>query len=193
MKKVLFILPLFAVALMWSCGGSAQGEQSGTDSLAQDSTAVFADENVGESLDETVAETEEAQEDNATLNAALFGKFSNNNDPVIDLELSQTVKKFDAGRGYGYIIAANEYFEYDFTLVFTSITPEGDNIRVHYDKMESYFEGGDPDDYDSPENEGEWKVAKAGEGDLVLIPVAGGKVKIDSKEARIKNKVLSKS
>ena len=32
-----------------------------------------------------------------------------------------------------------------------------------------------------------------GEGDLVLIPVAGGKVKIDSKEARIKNKVLSKS
>ena len=185
------MLPLFSVALLWSCSGSTQNEKPDLDSLAQDSVSEAVVNESNEVSDETA--TEEVTGEEATLNTALFGKFSNNNDPVIDLELSQTVKKFDVGRGYGYIQASNEYFEYDFTLVFTSITPDGDNIRVHYDKMESYFEGGDPDDFDVEGAEGEWKEVKAGEGDLVLIPVAGGKVKIDSKEARIKNKVLSKS
>lgn len=125
----------------------------------------------------------------ATLNTALFGSWSNNNDPNIYMVLAEKFGTYDERKGYGYLSAANDYYEYDFLLVFTSITPDGDNIKVHYDKMESYCTG-DPDDYDS---ESEWVEEKAGEGDLILIPQAGNKLKIDCPEKRIKNKVLSKS
>lgn len=127
----------------------------------------------------------------ATLNTSLLGMWSNNTDPNILMVVSDKFGDHDGRKGYGYVAAANEYYEYDFILVITSVTPDGDNIKVHYDKMESYCEG-DPDDYDS-EDAGEWVEKKVGEGDLTLIPQAGGKVKIDSKEKRIKNKVLSKT
>jgi len=127
----------------------------------------------------------------ATINKALLGRWGNNSDPSIYMVLAEKSGTYDERKGYGYLTAANEYYEFDFLLVFTSITPDGDNIKVHYNKMESYCTG-DPDSYDS-EDAGEWVEEKVGEGDLIVIPQAGGKVKIDCTEKRIKNKLLSKS
>lgn len=127
----------------------------------------------------------------ATINTALLGRWSNNNDPSIYMVLADKSGTYDERKGYGYVTAANDFYEYDFILVFTAVTPDGDNIKVHYNKMESYCTG-DPDNYDN-EDAGEWVEKKVGEGDLTVIPQPGGKVKIDSTEKRIKNKLLSKS
>ena len=138
---------------------------------------------------EQAPEAEEVKEEKPeSLNTDLLGKWSNNNDPVIDLVVSDKIKDYDGKKGYGYIDASNEYFEMDFKLVFTSVTPDGDNIKVHYQKFEMQFTG-DPDDFDS---EGTYEEVKVGEGDLTLIPAGPGKLKIDSKESRIKNATLFK-
>lgn len=145
---------------------------------------VVADETVTDDNVESEPQTDKP----ASLNASLLGRWSNNNDPVIDMVLADKKGKYDDIEGMGYVRAANEYFEYDFTLVFTSITPDGENIKVHYNKMESQFDG-NPEDEDGG---GEWKEVKIGEGDLTLIPQGEGKVKIESTEQRIKNAVLYK-
>ena len=141
----------------------------------------------GEADDDDEPEAKRSGE--ATLNKALLGKWSNNDDPLIYLELSDKKGTYCEQKGcYGYLTASNEYYETDFTLVFTSLTPDGDNIKVHYNEMATSFTG-DPDD---PDSECEMVTEKVGEGDLTLIP-QGGKVKIDSKKARIKNKVIGKA
>ena len=148
------------------------------------------------SIDSTVqdisgqAETAETAPTGAALNSALFGKWSNNDDPLIYLVLKEKNGTYDGRKGYGYLTASNEYYETDFILVFTSIAPDGENIKVHYNKLESYCTG-DLDDFGN-EDAGEWVEEKVGEGDLTIIP-QGNKVKIDSSEKRIKNKVLSKA
>ena len=179
MKKVLSLIlsGLIIVGLTACTGGKQQTETE----AATDSTAV-AEQNT-ETDDPEVKEAEAPK-----LNAALFGNWSNHADPLVSMVLAEKKGTYDGNKGYGYLTASNEYFETDFTLVFTSITPDGDNIKVHYDMMSQYFNG-DPDDYDSP---CELVTEKTGEGDLTLIP-QDGKVKIDSKESRIKNKVLSKT
>lgn len=126
----------------------------------------------------------------AELYSFMSGTWSNNTDPGIHMVLSEKFGTYDDRKGYGYLIAYNEYFEPDFTLVFTSLEPDGDKIKVYYNKMESYCTG-DPDDLGN-EDAGEWVEKKVGTGTLTLIPQSG-KVKIDSKEKRISNKVLSKS
>lgn len=103
--------------------------------------------------------------------------------------MSDKYGTYDEQKGYGYVSAYVEY-EPAFTLVFTSLTPDGDRILVHYNKMETYMEGGDPDDLGG-EDYGEWVTRKAGEGDLTLIP-ANGRLKIESRESLIKNKTLHK-
>ena len=134
-------------------------------------------------------EPEAKKSEEATLNKALFGKWSNNADPLIYMELSDKKGTYCEQKGcYGYLTASNEYYETDFTLVFTSLTPDGDNIKVHYSELATSFTG-DPDD---PDGECEMVTKKVGEGDLTLIPQSG-KVKIDSKMARIKNKVIGKA
>lgn len=122
-----------------------------------------------------------------TLNKALFGNWSDGGDGTgINMELNEKQSTYEGRKGYGILSASIEY-EPIFTLVFTSLTPDGDNIKVHYDQMVSYLDG-DPDD---PDGECEWVTEKKGEGDLTLIP-QGKKVKIDSKDKDIKNKVLSR-
>lgn len=138
---------------------------------------------VSDSEEENETETEAA-----TLNNELLGKWCNNNDPVINMVVSDKNGDYDGNKGYGYIEASNEYFEMDYKLVFTSLTPDGDNIKVHYNKMEMQFTG-DPDDYDS---EGTYEEVKAGEGDLTLSPAGSNKLKISSKEKRINNATLYK-
>lgn len=133
-------------------------------------------------------EETESETKSGTLNTNLLGKWCNNNDPVINLFLSDKSGDYDGHKGYGYIEASNEYFEMDFTLVFTSVTPDGDNVKVHYNKMEMQFTG-DPDDYDS---EGTYQEVKAGEGELTLTPAGNNKMKISSKENRINNATLYK-
>lgn len=162
-----------------ACGGSGGSK----DENAGDSTVLAAQ------ADSTAA-VEETSPSVTTLNANLLGKWSNNNDPTIDMVVADKLGTYDDNKGFGYITASNEFYEYDFLLVFTSVTPDGDNIRVHYKKIESVFTG-DPDNYDS-EDGGEWVTKTVGEGDLTLMPQGAGKVKIDSQEKRINKTVLSK-
>lgn len=139
------------------------------------------------------AEANAEAKEEGVLNKSLMGLWVNNDEASVMLELSDTYKTFDAGKGYGYVLAANEYYEYDFKLVFTSISPDGDNIKVKYDEIESYFEGegdGYHDNYDD-EVDGEWKEKKIGSGELTLQP-QGSKMKIISSKKRISNKVLQK-
>ena len=187
MKKTILFVSAAIVALTFAaCGGQGgsnneNGEDTAAVAVVQDTTAQATE----------AVEAVEAVEEETTLNASLLGKYSNHNDPLIDLEVSDKYGTYGERKGYGYVSASNEYFETDFILVFTSITPDGNNIKVHYNKLEMSFEGGDPDDLGA-EDAGEWVEQKVGEGDLTLIPAGAGKVKIDSKEGRIKNKVLSK-
>ena len=180
MKKTIVMVSVAIVALAFAaCGGQAGSK----DESAGDSTALAAQT-------DSVAAVEEDAPAVATLNAALLGKWSNNVDPTIDMVVADKLGTYDDNKGFGYITAANEFYEYDFLLVFTSVTPDGDNIRVHYKKIESVFTG-DPDNYDSEEG-GEWVTKTVGEGDLTLKPQGAGKVKSDSQEKRINKTVLSK-
>jgi hypothetical protein len=180
MKKTFLMVSAAIVALAFvACGGQGGNK----DENAGDSAALAAQA-------DSAAVVEDAAPADAVLNADLLGKWSNNNDPAIDMFVADKLGNYDDNKGFGYIMAANEYFEYDFLLVFTSVTPDGDNIRVHYNKLESFFTG-DPDNYDS-EDGGEWVSKTVGEGDLTLIPQGAGKVKIDSQEKRINKTVLSK-
>ena len=182
MKKILsmtFAAILLMAGLVACTGGKQQNEAEATDSL-QTATEVATDAEQSEE-----AEAKEPEE--AKLNAALFGKWYNESDGTsISMTLAEKQGNYDGNKGYGYLSAFIDY-EPAYTLVFTSLTPDGDNIKVHYNIMVTSFTG-DPDDFDS---EGEMVTEKTGEGDLTLIP-QGGKVKIDSKDRDIKNKVLSK-
>lgn len=179
MKKTIVMVSVAIVALTFAaCGGTGSKDES-----AGDSTALAAQT-------DSVAAVEEDAPAVATLNANLLGKWSNNNDPTIDMVVADKLGTYDDNKGFGYITASNEFYEYDFLLVFTSVTPDGDNIRVHYKKIESVFTG-DPDNYDSEEG-GEWVTKTVGEGDLTLKPQGAGKVTIDSQEKRINKTVLSK-
>lgn len=122
-----------------------------------------------------------------TLNKALFGNwYVEANSTSVSIELKENLGTYEGQKGYGTLSAYVE-FEPAFTLVFTSLTPDGDNIKVHYYQMVTDFTG----DIDDPDSEGEWVTEKRGEGDLTLIP-QGKKMKIDSKDPTIKGKVLSK-
>lgn len=179
MKKTIVMVSAAIVALTFAaCGGTGSKDESAGDSIA---LAAQTD---------SVAAVEEDAPAVATLNANLLGKWSNNNDPTIDMVVADKLGTYDDNKGFGYITASNEFYEYDFLLVFTSVTPDGDNIRVHYKKIESVFTG-DPDNYDSEEG-GEWVTKTVGEGDLTLKPQGAGKVTIDSQEKRINKTVLSK-
>ncbi|MBO4613201.1 MAG: hypothetical protein J5671_08565 [Bacteroidaceae bacterium] len=177
MKKIFFLS--VAVVLMTACGGQSAKEVSGADSLSVLGDSVVAE---AEPL------VEEAVAEEATLNADLLGKWSNNNDPVIEMTVSDKIGKFEDWKGYGLLKAANEYFEYDFILVFTSVVPDGDNIRVSYNKMSQEFDG-DPDD---PDGEGQWITKKVGSGEMILVPAGAKKLKINSSDKRIRNAVLYK-
>lgn len=178
MKKVLSLIlsGLIIVGLTACTGGKQQTENE----AATDSTAV-AEQNT-ETDDPEVKEAEAPK-----LNAALFGNwYADSGDMNISMTLAEKKDTYCGTKGYG-MLSVSIQFEPAFTYVFTSLTPDGDNIKVHYNIMSEYFTG-DPDDYDS---EGEWVSEKTGEGDLTLMP-QGKKVKIDSKDRNIKNKVLGK-
>lgn len=179
MKKLFSCVSVFVCALIISSCGSKTSSEA---------TEAAADTLVEAEAAEATEPAAEAEATEATLNTNLLGKWSNNNDPIIDLFISDKYGKYEDRKGYGYIVASNEYFEMDYTLVFTSITPEGDNIKVHFNKLEMQYTG-DPDD---PDGEGTYEEVKAGEGDLTLIPAGDKKLKIDSKESRIKNAILYK-
>ena len=182
MKKTLsmtFAAILFLAGLAACTGGKQQNEAEATDSL-QTATEVATDVEMTEE-----AETKEAEA--PKLNAALFGNwYADSGDMNISMTLAEKKDTYCGTKGYG-MLSVSIQFEPAFTYVFTSLTPDGDNIKVHYNIMSEYFTG-DPDDYDS---EGEWVSEKTGEGDLTLMP-QGKKVKIDSKDRNIKNKVLGK-
>lgn len=190
MKKILSLIlsGLIIVGLTACTGGKQQTETE----AATDSTAVAEQTTVAEQNTETekpeVKEPEVQEPAKPVLNKALFGEwYVEIDDTSISMELNEKQDTYQGQKGYGSLSAYIQY-EPSFTLVFTSLTPDGDNIKVHYDKMDQYFNG-DPDDYDSP---CELVTEKVGSGDLTLIP-QGKKVKIDSKELLIKNKVLSKT
>lgn len=167
--------------MMMACGGQSAKNESEADSLALGGDSVVAE------AEEEVA-AEEAVVEEPVLNADLFGKWSNRNDPGIDMTVSDKYGTYDDYKGYGFVRAANEYFEYDFTLVFTELTPDGDKIRVKYNKLDIVFTG-DPDD---PDSEGTWETKKVGSGELTLVPAGAKKVKIESSERRIKGATLYK-
>ena len=216
MKKTISNLTVAAGVAMalclTSCGGNGSKGSEGdalADTLsaenlqeqAQDETTKAAAAEEAKETKETeeaeeVKEAEEAKEESttaeesATLNTALLGRWTNGGDgDAITLVVSDKYGTYDEQKGYGYVSAFVEY-EPVFTLVFTRLTPDGDRILVHYNKMETYMEGGDPDDLGG-EDYGEWVTRKAGEGDLTLIP-ANGRLKIESRESLIKNKTLHK-
>lgn len=185
MKTMKTIWSVALALTLVACGG-----QTGKDANGADSTGVAeASDTVAQSV--PVAEDQVAEEpvaEEAVLNADLLGKWSNNNDPNIYMRVSDKYGTYDDHKGYGYLSAANEYFETDYTLVFKGVAPEGDRIVVSYDKLEQYFDG-DPDDYDS---EGQWVTKKVGSGKLTLVPAGARKLKIESGEKRIKGAVLYK-
>jgi hypothetical protein len=184
MKKTFIFMSVAITALTFAaCAGQGNSKSENN----EDSVTVAATQDSA-SVNEEVAE--EATVAEPVLNASLFGKWSNHNDPMIYMVLAETKGTYDGYKGFGYLAASNDYYENEFTLVFTSLTPDGDNIKVHYNKMESYNTG-DPDDLGG-DDYGEWVEEKVGEGDLVLTP-QGNKVKIQSKESRIKNATLSKA
>lgn len=169
-----------------ACNGGKQ--QTETDTAADSTTVEVQATETAQATDAAPAAEAKAQAaETPKLNAALFGSWSNFDDPGITMKLAEKKGNHDGYNGYGYLTASNEYYEIDFTLIFTSLTPDGDNIKVHYEQMDSYIDG-DPDDPDSP---CEMVMNKVGEGDLTLI-AQGSRVKIDCKEQRIKNKVLSR-
>ena len=187
-KTILFSL---AAVLIMACGSQSNKTEGSTDSLA-----VGVDSTIAEA--KAVAETSVAEEPvvkEPVLNVDLLGKWSNNNDPVIDIKLSDKYGSYSgngsygSNKGYGYLEAANEYFEYDFCLLFTALTPDGDKIRVKYDKYESYYDGEIGDD----DSEFECVTKNIGSGELTLVPVGTGKLKIESNEKRIRNTILFKS
>lgn len=194
MKKILFLMSAAMVALAFvACGGQGAGsntsdEQTGDSSAVadvQDSVAV-----ADEAVDETAEGAADGVQAEAVLNTSLIGNYSNNADPNIYMVLSDRFATHNGRKGYGNITAYNEYFEPDFILDFTSVTPDGDNIKVHYNKIVMSFEG-DPDALGDDEA-GEWVEQKAGSGDLTICPAGAGKVKIDSKERRLSGKTLIK-
>lgn len=127
------------------------------------------------------------QDGTAQPNPALMGRWSNNNDPVIEMVLAAEQGDHDGYEGMGYVQAANEYFEYDLVLVIKSITPEGDNLRLTYDKMEQTY--ADPDD---PEGE-PGGSRKVGEGQLTVVVSGPGKCKLESTEKRLNGVTLTKA
>ncbi len=178
MKKIMF-LSVAAALMMTACNGQSGKNESEADSLALS----------GDSAVEAVEEvTEEPVAEEAVLNADLLGKWHNNTDPVIEMMVSDKYGTYDDNKGYGFVRASNEYFEYDFNLVFTEVTADGDKIRVKYDKMEAQFTG-DPDD---PDGEGTWETKKVGTGELTLVPAGAKKLKIESTEKRINKATLYK-
>lgn len=118
--------------------------------------------------------------ESASLNNTLMGRWSNNNDPTIEMVLAAEQGDHDGIQGMGYLLAANEYFEYDLKLVFKNLTADGNNIRVSYDKIEQTY--ADPDDPDSAADAGEKKI---GEGELTVVALGSGKAKIESSESRL--------
>ena len=190
MKKTIFF-SLTAVLIM-ACGGQSGKTDGSTDSLAGGGDSAVAE---AKAVEETSV-ADDSVADEPVLNVALLGRWSNNNDPGIDIRLSDKYGTYSgngtygSNKGYGYLEASNEYFEYDFALLFTAITPDGDNIRVKYDKYETYYEGGEIGDDDS---EFECVTKKVGSGELTLVPVGTGKLKIESNEKRIRNTILFKS
>ncbi|MBQ8969517.1 MAG: hypothetical protein IJ064_07295 [Bacteroidaceae bacterium] len=199
MKKTISNLAVVAGMAMALCLTSCEGNGSkGSEGEALADTLLAEDQQVtaeqeqaqSEATEVAAAETVTAEEP-AALNTALLGHWTNGGDgDAIALVVSDKYGTYDGNKGYGYVSATVEY-EPAFTLVFTSLTPDGDRIRVHYNKMETYYEGGgDPDDFGA-EDYGEWVTRKAGEGDLTLIP-ANGRLKIESRENLIRNKTLHK-
>ena len=182
--KNIKLLSVSIVLTLMACGGQNGKNDSGADTTMQTADSVAQETQI--EIEE--AGKEEPINDASVLNADLLGSWSNNNDPVIEMKVSDKFGKYDDYKGYGYVKAANEYFEYDFTLVFTSLTPEGESVRVRYDKLEQQYTG----DPDNPDSEGEWIMKKVGSGELTLLPAGAHKLKIDSREKRIKNVTLYK-
>lgn len=189
MKK-LFGTALLALC-MTACGNQTQSETDAADSLANDAPLTETAAQGDAATDEAVAEETQAEEVADVLNLDLMGNWSNNDDPSVSLALSDKVKNQEGHQGYGILSAYNEYYENEFTLIITSIKPEGNSIRASYDKYEMSFEGGDPDDLGA-EDYGEWTEEKVGTGSLLLVPSGAGKLKVDSKEGRLRNVTLYK-
>lgn len=186
MKKT--ILLSMATMLMMACGGQSSNTEGSTDSLAVSGDSALAE---SKAVNEPVAGDSVAEGPvvvEPVLNADMFGKWNNRKDPNISMTLSDKYGTYDGNKGYGYLSASNEYFENEYNLVFTSITPDGDKIHVKYNKMESYYNG-DPDD---PDGEMELVTRKAGSGELTLVPAGVGKLKIESSEKLIRNATLYK-
>ena len=203
-KKFLWMSVALVALALAACGGQGGSKSESTkDSTSvaavQDSAAVTANdqgdtqaaEATGTTATEAGAEADakEAETKAAVLNTSLLGKYSNYNDPSINLTVSDKYGNYEDHKGYGIITTYNEYFEPELVLVVTSLTPDGDNIKVHYNKMEMEFEGGDPDDLGG---EGQWVEKKTGSGDLTLSPAGAGKVKVSSKERRLNGVTLRK-
>ena len=152
--------------MLTACGGQSGKNESTSDSLA---------------LNEEPAPI-------TGLNADLLGQWDNNNDPNITMMVSDKYGKFNDWQCYGYLQAANEYFEYDYLLIFTNLTPDGDRIRVSYDKMDQQYNG-DLDDFGS---EGQCETKKVGSGELTLVPAGDNKLKIEGGDERLKDVSLYK-
>lgn len=163
MKKFLF-LSMVAAMMLTACGGQSGKNENAADSLA---------------LSEEPAPI-------TGLNADLLGQWDNNNDPNISMMVSDKYGKFNDWKCYGYLQAANEYFEYDYLLIFTNLIPDGDRIRVCYDKMEQQYDG-DPDD---PDGEGQWVTKKVGSGEFILVSTGDKKLKIEGGDKRIEDVTL---
>lgn len=122
------------------------------------------------------------------LGKNMLGEWNNNgNDTNIEMMLYNTLEPYQGEKGYGYIGVSIEY-EPVYSLVFTSLEYKGSNILAKYIKLESYYTG-DPDNLGG-EDAGEWKTKRVGTGQLTLIPLGTGKVKVSSTESLIKNAVL---
>ena len=190
MKKI-FGTVLLALCVT-ACGNKTQGEATEADSLTNDTTtaeAVAVDETATDETAANEATAAATEAEAGVLNEALMGGWSNNDDPNVYLSLSAEKKNREGHRGYGLLTASNEYYEIEFKLVITSIEPEGNAIHARYDKYEMAFEG-DPDDLGG--EGGEMVEEKVGTGSLLLVPVSANKLKIGSKEGRLRNVTLYK-
>ena len=189
MKKTFLLLSVATAMMCASCGGGqTAGNNDETDSLSKT-------EQTDGTTGETNGTTEDANGDadsaeNVDINNDLLGEWGNNEDPGITMVLSDKSKNYNGRKGYGYVEASNEYYMTDFILVFKSITPDGKNIKVHYDKIAiDFYEEGEigADDY-----VGKTTEQHVGEGDLTIVDIGGNKLKLESSESRLKNKILYK-
>lgn len=177
MKKTFFFLSVAAAMTFSFCGERAEESNAVVNSLAAEKPDCLMqpDEEAG-----IAARRDEVKEGAAKINTSLLGVWDDSAESgmtyaSIIMELSDNLYEYMGKECYGTLMTLNvdENFEREYVLVFKFIAPDGDNIKVHYEKLV-----------------GEIGDEVAGEGDLIIVALGNNKARLDCREPLLKNKLL---